>query len=350
VQYSHSKEKASQLADQALDRMRLEGLSPIPDNFELWYIYFSGENPEITRAIDILVAANQKITDERCQEVHQRYLNDSRENDKVRAAGDRIQTTLKDVNTIVSTVKETTTKYSSSLSQVHEKLSNHMSKEEIDVVVRNIRAGTESMLQQNQLLEEKLNQSSILMRELQRDLEQVRKESLTDSLTNLANRKAFDSEVRRIAKEADENGTTFALVMMDIDHFKSFNDNYGHQVGDQVLRLVARTLVEGVKGRDVAARFGGEEFSLILPDTNTQGGLKVADYLRKAVAGKEVINRNTGHKLGRITLSGGVAQYLPGESIDDLIERADAALYTAKHNGRNQIAAAPLTSTKKASS
>jgi diguanylate cyclase len=350
VQYSHTKEKASQLAAQSFDRMRLEGLSPVPENYELWYIYYSGENPEITRAIDILVAANQKITDERCQEVHQRYLNDSRENDRVRAAGDRIQTTLKDVNTIVSSVKDTTSKYSSSLSQVHEKLSGNMNKEEIDMVVRNIREGTESMLQQNLLLEERLSQSSQMMRELQRDLEQVRKEALTDSLTNLANRKAFDTEIRRIAKEADEAGVTFSLVMMDIDHFKSFNDNYGHQVGDQVLRLVARTLVEGVKGRDLAARFGGEEFSIILPETNTQGALKVADYLRKAVAGKEVINRNTGSKLGRITLSGGVAQYVPGEDIDDLIGRADAALYTAKHNGRNQISAAPLSSPKKASS
>jgi diguanylate cyclase len=350
VQYSHSKEKASQLAAQAFDRMRLEGLSPVPENYQLWYLYYSGENPEITRAIDILVAANQKITDERCQEVHQRYLNDSRENDRVRQAGDRIQTTLKDVNTIVSSVKDTTTKYSSSLSQVQEKLSGNMSKDEIDMVVRSIRDGTQTMMRQNQILEERLSQSSQLMKELQRDLEQVRKEALTDSLTNLANRKAFDTEIRRIAKEADETGATFSLVMMDIDHFKSFNDNYGHQVGDQVLRLVARTLVEGVKGRDLAARFGGEEFSIILPETNTQGALKVADYLRKAVAGKEVINRNTGSKLGRITLSGGVAQYLPGEEIDDLIGRADAALYTAKHNGRNQISAAPLASPKKASS
>lgn len=348
MQYSHSIEKASQYAAQALERIRQDGLAPVPENFELWYVYYSGENPEITRAIDILIAASQKITDERCQEVHQRYLNDSRENERVRLAGDKIQSTIKDVNSIVSNVKEATSKYSSSLEQVHEKLAGTMSKEEIDMVVRNIMEGTQGMIQQNQVLEEQLNKSSQAMKDMQRDLEQVRKEALTDSLTNLANRKAFDAEIRRIAKEAESAGTAFCLIMLDIDHFKSFNDNYGHQVGDQVLRLVARTLIEGVKGRDIAARFGGEEFSLILPETNTQGALKVADYLRKAVAGKEVINRNTGGKLGRITMSGGVAQYLPGESVESLIERADAALYSAKHNGRNQIAVAPAGVAKKA--
>jgi diguanylate cyclase len=350
VQYSHPIEKASKLAAQALEKIQAEGLSPIPENFELWYVYYSGENPEITRAIDILIAAQQEINNERCQELHQRFLSDSTENERVKQAGDRVQSTIKEVNTIVSSVKDATSKYNSALSDVSQKLTKKASPEEIEKAVKMVMADTQNMMEQNQKLEEQLARSSQAMKEMQRDLEQVRKEALTDSLTNLANRKAFDAEIRRIAHEMSDGGQTFSLVMMDIDYFKSFNDNYGHQVGDQVLRLVARTLIEGVKGRDMAARFGGEEFALILPETNTQGALKVADSLRRAVAGKEVINRNTNDKLGRITLSGGVAQYLPGEDIDDLIARADAALYTAKHNGRNQIAAAPAPGVKKVAS
>jgi diguanylate cyclase len=350
VQYSHSIEKATKIAAQALEKIQVEGLSPIPENFELWYVYYSGENPEITRAIDILIAAQQEINNERCQELHQRFLSDTTENERVKQAGDRVQTTIKEVNSIVSNVKDATSKYSSTLSNVTEKLNKKSSPEEIEKAVKMVMADTQSMIEHNQKLEEQLSKSSQAMKEMQRDLEQVRKEALTDSLTNLANRKAFDAEIRRIAHEMGSAGQTFSLVMMDIDYFKSFNDNYGHQVGDQVLRLVARTLIEGVKGRDMAARFGGEEFALILPETNTQGALKVADSLRRAVAGKEVINRNTGDKLGRITLSGGVAQFLPGEDIDDLIARADAALYTAKHNGRNQIAAAPAPGAKKVAS
>ena len=347
MHYSDSVEKATQFAGEAFARIQQESLVPTPENYELWYVYYSGANPEVTRAIDILIANSQKITNERCQELHQRFLSEGKDSEKVREAGDKIQATIKEVSGAVKSVKNATTKYNTSLNSVTGQLKDNMSKQELEHVLKDVVSGTREMMTQNQILEKELTKSSQAMEELQRDLDLVRKEALTDGLTNLANRKAFDAEITRIAQEAASSGMTFSLIMMDIDHFKSFNDNFGHQVGDQVLRLVAKTMTDGVKGRDLAARYGGEEFAILLPETNLQAGVKVGDYLRKAVASKDVVNRNTGDKLGRITLSGGVAQYLPGEKIEDLIERADAALYTAKHNGRNQIAAAPAPGQKK---
>lgn len=347
--HQHSLEKSNDLARQALDRIHMENLPPTPENFELWYVYYSEENQDIRRAIELLEESGAPITNERCYEIHHQFLADNAENERVRQAGDKIQSTIKDVKGIVSNVKKATTQYSTRLSDIAERLGDHeVDQAEMQAVLNDVVSNTKDMIRQNELLEEKLSQSSQVMLDLQRDLEIVRKEALTDSLTALSNRKAFDTELRRIAKESADNGQTFSLIMLDIDHFKSFNDNFGHQVGDQVLRLVARTLTEGVKGRDVAARFGGEEFAIILPETNLQGSVKVADALRKAVAGKEVINRNTGDKLGRITMSGGVAEYLSGEDLEDLIGRADAALYTAKHNGRNQVSASPAPGQKKA--
>ena len=200
---------------------------------------------------------------------------------------------------------------------------------------------TQAMIAQNQRLEEQLGKSAVVMAELQSDLEKFQKEALTDGLTGLSNRKSFDAAIRRVSEETILAKSTFTLLMVDIDHFKSFNDNYGHQVGDQVLRLVARTLTDGVKGRDVAARYGGEEFAILLPDTGLQAGVVVGNSLRKAVATKDVVNRANGERLARITMSVGVAEFTGTEQVADLIERADAALYTAKHNGRNQVAAAP---------
>ena len=130
------------------------------------------------------------------------------------------------------------------------------------------------------------------------------------------------------------------MLLLDIDLFKNFNDSFGHQVGDQVLRLVARTLTDNVKGRDIAARYGGEEFAILLPDTPAAAGMRVAESLRKSMESRDIVNKATNQSLGRITLSIGVAEYAPGESIEEIVTRADAALYDAKRTGRNKVVAA----------
>ena len=113
-----------------------------------------------------------------------------------------------------------------------------------------------------------------------------------------------------------------------------------------MIKSLARLLLQRLRQSDVIGRYGGEEFVIILPDTDLAAAVHVANNLRQAVATKDVINRTSGEKMGRITLSVGVAEYLDGETESQIIERADAALYTSKHNGRNQVAAAPTPSKK----
>ena len=341
MHYSHDKEQATEYAQTALARMREGGIAPTPDNFELWYVYFSGQSPEVTRAINILVANKQAITDERCKELYQRFLSQGRDEETIRRAGSQVSATIKNVSGVVRDVKSATSVYNDKLGVVNNKMNDIKDPGELKKILGDVMADTQSMLSQNQKLETELSKSSHVMEQMQRDLETIRREALTDGLTNLANRKAFDAEMKRVMDEANTNNSPFTLLMLDIDYFKTFNDNYGHQVGDQVLRLVAKTLTDGVKGRDIACRYGGEEFAIILPDTGLQAGIVVGNSLRKSVATKDVINRASGERLARITISAGVAEYSPGEKITDLIERADSALYTAKHNGRNQVAAAP---------
>jgi diguanylate cyclase len=341
VYYNQNTEKASEIAAKALERIHAEGLSPTPDIYELWYVYYGELNPEVMHAIDILEQSEKKVTDERCLELHERFLSEASQNERVKQAGDRISQTIKNVGGLVVNVKNATNNYNDSLEEVTAKLAD----DEIDLVearevIGNVVSNTQDMMQQNALLEAELSKSTEVMRELQSDLEKVKKEALTDGLTHLANRKAFDAELIRVQSESIANESEFSLILMDIDHFKGFNDNFGHQVGDQVLRHVAKVLFEGVKGRDIVARYGGEEFALILPETDLKNAVMVAEHLRKAVASKEIINRNSNQMLGRITLSGGVAEFRDGESLEDFIGRADSALYSAKHNGRNQISAA----------
>jgi diguanylate cyclase len=196
---------------------------------------------------------------------------------------------------------------------------------------------TRRMQDANHQLEQKLQASRDDIAALQRDLDEVRRESMLDPLTKIHNRKSFDDGLLRAFTEATANGKPLCLLLLDIDHFKRFNDSWGHQTGDQVLRLVAMTLKSNLKGKDIAARYGGEEFAAILPETDLEGAVILADNIRKAVQAKELLKRSTNEKLGRITASVGVAAYHAGDTPGSLIERADRCLYAAKHAGRNRV-------------
>src|ERR1700682_3701092 len=126
-------------------------------------------------------------------------------------------------------------------------------------------------------------------------------------------------------------------MLTDIDHFKKFNDSYGHLTGDQVLRLVAISAKQNVKGQHSAARYGGEEFAIVLPNTVLRSAITVADHIRRAVMTKELMKRSTGEHLGRVTISVGVATLQNTDTVQSLIERADSCLYAAKRNGRNRV-------------
>jgi diguanylate cyclase len=165
----------------------------------------------------------------------------------------------------------------------------------------------------------------------------VRNESLTDPLTGLSNRKYFDDSLVKAIAESLPRGRQLALMMTDVDHFKRFNDTYGHLTGDQVLRLVAMAVKQNVTANDIAARYGGEEFAVVLPEAMLTSAVAVAEQIRRAVMAKELMKRSTGQTLGRVTISIGVAVLRPGDTPQTLIERADACLYAAKRSGRNRV-------------
>lgn len=340
MHYDHDHDLAKNVATEALARMQADNITPDPNNFEVWYAYYSNSQPELKKAMDALMKT-RPITNMDCRNLYDQFLSDQKRHQVYARASDQIHATLDDVSNLMKNVKDTTREYTTTLTGATQRIAAVKTPEEMTVVVKDVMADTNKLLEQNKKLEEQLEKSTGAMNELKKDMERVRQEAMTDGLTGLANRKAFNEQINNLLKENAETGKSFTLLLLDIDHFKSFNDNFGHQVGDQVLRLVSRTLTDGIKGKDMATRYGGEEFTILLPDTNLDAGIAVADSLRKALANKEIVNRSNGELLGRITMSVGVAQYYTGEKQEDLIERADAALYTAKHNGRNQVAAAP---------
>lgn len=331
--YTESIEKVQEIAVNALERMDVLGLRPVPEMYELWYRYFQGD-VEIIRAIE---AHQGKLDEKVCYKVYRRYLNEAVRDEAVKKISDQMQTAITELAGMLSNARSAAGEYGDTLDDVSGRLGKADSIEDLGEIVASIVADTKKMVEKNQDLEVQLVNSSKQVTELRNNLDTVKKEALTDGLTGLLNRKAFDQQIIECVSECSQAGTPMVFMLLDIDFFKKFNDTYGHQVGDQVLRLVARTLTDNVKGRDFAARYGGEEFAIILPDTPLSAGLKVAEMLRKSVESKEVVNKASNEHLGRITLSIGIAEYTAGEDIPELIERADVALYDAKRAGRNRV-------------
>ncbi|MBK67372.1 MAG: GGDEF domain-containing protein [Rickettsiales bacterium] len=345
-----SKEDDVRISDSAYRKIAALDIQRTPVNYELWYAYFYGQNADLLKRINQLTKEKQVFTNELCRDLYYEFI-DSTDIQKsvVEETSGQLKDSLADIMMMIDNASNSAKGYNSSLTDSTAKLGSAKTVEDIKAVVQSIVAETKTMMAENKRLEDKLEKSAGQVKNLQETLDNARKEALTDGLTGIANRKCFDEEIENKINDAHNEDHKLCLLVIDIDYFKKFNDNYGHQVGDQVLKLVANTLVNGIKGRDLAARYGGEEFAILLPETPLNAAGKVADGLRIRIANKEIINRATDTNMGQITISVGVAEYQPGEPIEEWIERADKALYKAKDQGRNQVVTAdsPFTQLKK---
>jgi diguanylate cyclase len=327
----------------ALERLRHDNLGPTPNNYAIYYYYYSDQNPNLKMAMDTLIGQGGALTQAQCDDLHRRHLGLEAEHRILKQANEAIEAEVNRVLGVIDTAAKGTTDYSKSLDSFSGKLEDSASMEQIREAVTKVVSETRVMVQQNERLSGQLAAATEQLTEMRYNLDLVHKESQVDPLTEVGNRKFFDREIEHAVAESNETAAPLTLLMVDIDHFKKFNDSYGHQVGDQVLRLVARTLVESLKGRDVIARYGGEEFVILLPQTSVGDSEKVANQLRAALGTKQLKRRSTNESLGVITVSIGAAEYAKGELIDHFIERADQALYKAKQTGRNRVVSSVLS-------
>ncbi|MCP5162893.1 MAG: sensor domain-containing diguanylate cyclase [Hahellaceae bacterium] len=181
------------------------------------------------------------------------------------------------------------------------------------------------------VIRERTRELEALNRRLERQMEQSRLDANTDTLTKLHNRRKFDEELEKEISRALRYSSAMSLVLIDADFFKKINDNYGHTQGDVTLKKLAQVIQAHIRATDVAARWGGEEFVLILPETKLQQAEAIANKLRMEIESTEIAGQIN------ITCSMGVAQFVPGEHRDQLLKRLDAALYQAKSQGRNCV-------------
>jgi len=343
------KDRAQAFARDALAWMAQRDIAPTPENFELVYAYVGMEDSDLKRTMDGLVGNGCKFDANVMSILHARFFQAGKENDAMAELGAKITAELDAVLKLIHNAGRDQSAFGSTLSRATGELGHVDSADgKIKALIDHVIHATRAMEARSKTLELQLQTSSSEVAVLRERLESVRRESLTDTLTGIANRKAFESELATSIERALQDNEPLALLMCDIDHFKVFNDTWGHQTGDQVLRLVANCLSEAVKGQDTAARFGGEEFTVILPRTPLSSARQLAEQIRVKVESKQLVKKSTGDILGAITISIGVAQYQPNENAVDLVRRADACLYAAKHAGRNRIASEPDDAGRKA--
>ncbi|NKB49426.1 MAG: diguanylate cyclase [Alphaproteobacteria bacterium] len=343
MEYPQNQKEAAKFAAGAVERMAELGITANPQNFTVWYAYLSGFDTSFGRHIDSMLAKKEPFDDTQCADLYAAVLRlslgdkEGTREAAIDAVGGDLEKAIAATTEILKQTGSETERYGETLEGVDGALQSAGTAEQMQSVVANLVEQTRLMVEQNRNANESLQKSNNEIAELKIRMADIRSEALTDPLTGLANRRAFSEELADGMSAATEQKAPLCLLMLDIDHFKAFNDTYGHQLGDEVIRLVAGCMSAKTKDGDTAARYGGEEFSVILPEASLQDAEAVAEQIRVTVAGQKIVRKASRQTLGSVTLSIGVAQLRAEDSDEDLIARADAALYAAKHAGRNCV-------------
>ncbi|RME35140.1 MAG: GGDEF domain-containing protein, partial [Gammaproteobacteria bacterium] len=334
--YKHDKNRSAEYLRLAIPHMSKQAAPVDPVSYAVWYEHVSGENPELSAAISDLLERGQVLDEETTRNLYQRYIAEpgleslSRlRQEMLRIAGD--------LNGTARTASDRTGEFTTTLTDCQQALRQEAGAARLEQLINTLVDETTSLQGSIALMQGQLSSSLRETESLRRELERVRREAVTDPLTGVLNRKGFDEALAGELEQARAAGRPLCLAMLDLDHFKEINDRYGHLLGDKVLRCLAQVLKENVKGRDTVGRFGGEEFALLLRDTDMEGARVVTEQIRSQLQRARIRRLDNGQTIDQVTLSAGLARYRTGETAEELLERADALLYQAKQAGRNQV-------------
>jgi diguanylate cyclase len=325
------------IAEAALGSITAHAGAADPRSYELWYKFAAGDSGLLNAAVNSRLDRNGTLSARDIEEIYSTHISSTDTPAKVDKLGARVADEIAQVVAMIEAAEGSASHYSANLTDVSQRLGTINDREGVRAIVESLVLATKEMEANNLRLQEQLQALWEEVGQLRKDVAAIRTESLTDALTALGNRKFFNTALEKSVAECHADNAPMSLLLADVDHFKNINDTFGHVVGDRVLRFVASTLKQSVKGQDIVARFGGEEFAVILPRTPLRAAVEVADQLRLAVMKAELIRRSTGEKQSRVTISIGVASLHHRTTPQALLEAADVCLYAAKRSGRNCV-------------
>jgi len=349
-------EYATTVADRAIRSMSQQSVPVTPGNFSVWFDYAMGTSPALRKTIDVLIGNKRKFDASINRELYATFVKPQSGADAagdfpeqlrgvISSAREFLATAISDNRTQIEALGEVTSQVTSQV-QVNG---------DPRLIIEQLMAELARATNRAAALETNFLATTQELDKIRDSLKAAEERSNTDALTGLANRRSMDEFFRSAQIVAMEGDEPLSVLMIDIDHFKKFNDTYGHQVGDQVLRLVAKVLQDNVGQGGLAARYGGEELIAVLPGYDLGACVEVAERIRLRISEARLTRRATGQArirlrisearltrratgqaISSVTVSIGVAQFRLAESSEAMIERCDRGLYQAKRSGRNR--------------
>lgn len=324
-------------ASQAIDLAIRYGTPPVPRNYEVWYTYAAGENEQLTQQLERVMTEGQRIETWWLEQLYNDFLSPRGLNDGVAKISRRMDNEIGGLLGSLQKGMQSNQRAAQAMQKIGTKVESVTTPAALADAARKIAAIGEEQVSETRRLGETLHDARAELAGLQAELEELRSQAFVDHLTQLPNRRRLEQELNRAIESASANGEPMCFALADIDRFKRLNDTWGHAVGDLVLVKFARIIKDILKGRDTPARFGGEEFAIVLPETALDNARVVIEKIRTTFGQRWFVVEETGAEVGHVTASFGLTRLRKGDTMQSLIERADGYLYEAKNNGRDQV-------------
>lgn len=314
--------------------LRTNRLDPTPGNYDLAYQYLGGHNPVLVASVEAAIARDGLLRSDVAAEIGEAVA-DKVSSELLEALIGQAHQSMTLATSLVGQSRSDANAYGSALDKGAAALQagGEPATRALELMVEL----TRTMIDKTQDAERRLSEMGSQMVALQDNLAEAQAVAESDPLTGLANRRAFQSRLARAMAQSEAEGTPLTVAFCDIDHFKSINDNHGHDTGDRILKMVADALVEGAGEDAFVGRFGGEEFLILFDGIMARRAAMRVDEIRDELSGRHLVSKTTGDSLGTVTFSAGIAQLQRGEGEGEMLRRADEALYAAKNGGRNRV-------------
>lgn len=336
MEYHDSIEKSAEYLRLALAQMTRHAAGLHPISYTVWYEYVAGINPSLKQRIDELTQNGQVLDDPAVYRLFRDHVAEIDETTAQRIS-QGFEKVMGDISTTTAQAADEAGQFGQTLKRWSDDVAAGKLTPTLSHGIADLLNYSRDMQQTVLTLNARLDESHREVEKLRKEVRRAREDAMIDGLTGLANRRSFDSALAQCLAATAPNTTGPSLLIADIDNFKRVNDNYGHLFGDKVIRSIATILRDNVKGKDLAARYGGEEFVVVLPDTPLEGARSLAEKIRGIVENCRIKRIGSDETVANITISLGVASWLPGETEQQLIARADCALYQSKQQGRNRV-------------